>query len=92
MKPDYWKTLTLRQCLNDAIHKFAQSTGTPYNVAWHTFEESYNKRYGVNLSIMRHDHTLKYGQKITIPSHLEAIGKLEAAIDVAVTMTLEAPC
>jgi hypothetical protein len=89
MTPEYWKDLTPRQRLNDCIHKFAQANGTPYNTAWTIFEERYNERHGVNLSILRYKHTLTHGIKPTIPGHLEAIGKIGPAIDVALNMSME---
>ena len=87
--PDYWKKLTPRQCLNDAVHKFAQVNGCPYNTAWTILEVRYNESHGVNLSLLRHEHALKYGRQPTIPAHLEAIGEIEAAIDVALEMGME---
>lgn len=87
--PDYWKDLTPRQRLNDAVHKFAQENGVAYNSAWLIFEERYNARHGVNLSLQRYQHSLRFGVQPTIPAHLEAIGQIGAAIDVALNMTLE---
>lgn len=88
----YWQKLTPRQRLNDAIHSFAQANDVAYNSAWLLLEQRYNERHGVNLSLLRHEHALKFGQQPTIPAHLEAIGQLEAAIDVALHMSLEAEC
>jgi hypothetical protein len=88
----YWPKLTPRQRLNDAVHKFAQQNDCPYNTAWTVFEERFNEQHSVNLSILRYQHTLTHGTKLTIPGHLEAIGQLQAAIDVAMTMSMEGQC
>ncbi|MEI7673939.1 MAG: hypothetical protein WCK00_17675 [Deltaproteobacteria bacterium] len=88
-QPDYWKKLSPRQRLNDAVHKFAQANSMPYNIAWILLEQRYNERYRVNLSILRYEHGLRHGTKPTIPSHLEFTGQIQEAIDIALTMKLE---
>jgi len=86
-RPDYWQDLTPRQRLNDAVHKYAQTTGTAYNAAWISFEERFNTLHDVNLSSLRLEHAQRYGIIPTIPSYLEGTGKIDDAVSIALAMT-----
>ena len=84
--PDYWENLTPRQRLNDAVHKYAQATGCGYADAWRAFERQWNAATGGDIGQERREYELRYGSLPTMPLYLEIIGKLNEAVELALTL------
>ncbi len=84
--PSYWKDLTPRQQLNDAVHKYAKKNHVPYNEAWKAFEVRYSAHKRVNIPWLRHEHARRYGIRPTVPSFLECTGQIEDAVTFALGM------
>ena len=84
--PEYWKGLTPRQQLNDAVHKYAQATGREYREAWFRLERLYFQRYGVDLTTERKRYEKKNGVRPTIPLWFEMNDLMEKAIALALEL------
>ena len=69
---DYWPTLTPRQQLADAVHKYAQRTGTPYPAAWQLLRAHLAELWGREPDP---------GE--TLPAWLQRTGSLGVALEVA---------
>lgn len=85
-RPDYWKDLTPRRQLNDAVHKIAQRTGCTYAQAWTALERRFGELYGVNIRRERRQYEARCGALPTIPFYFQMIGRLEDAIEAALDM------
>jgi hypothetical protein len=89
MNEDYFKTLTPRQQLNDLMHKYAQANNGDYPGAWKELDRRWKIKHGNALSWLQWKHNQNNQTTLTIPAYLEAVGKLDQAITLAIKMKEE---